>query len=205
MRRRRVIVVTVVMGGILTALAVLVAIVIPLLFSERIDQSVLGPRDDWPAVSYSEVRGYVYNLDGNYGIPIVQDGILDQSVVGRRGVKLSTSQVEHLLDAVVRPHSSPAFAAACYEPRHAFVFYDDHHQPVAHIEICFSCIGFRTLPMLSHSVGFAELGKLCKDLSLPVFWGRNEHQQYLDYAAQHADEPTSSEGSQPSTNEKSDR
>ena len=205
MRRRRIIAIVVVMGGVLTALTLLVAIVLTFLFSERIDQSILGPRVDWPAVSYSEVRGYVYNAGGENGIPIIQDGVLHPSVIDREGVKLSAAQVERLLDAVACPHSNPRIRAACYDPRHAFVFYDDSHQPVAHVEICFSCIGFSTLPTLSHSVGFVELGQLCKDLSLPVFFGRNANQQYLDLAAKFAHEPLSTEIVEPSAANKADR
>ena len=168
-------------------------------------QIVLGPRINWPQVSYSEVRGFFYNADGIEGVPIIEDGELHKTVVNRDGVLLNASQVERLLDAVARPHSVDS-RALCYWPRHAFVFFDEKHHPVAFVEICFSCTAERTSPTLQHRVGFDELRRLCKELSLPLFEdGPGERQRYLDYAARHAQKEPPQEDSQPSTSTDGDR
>lgn len=182
MRWRRAVAASVIMGSVLAGLTFAPWVMISIPTS----QEVLGPRIDWPKTSYAEVRGYLYNAEGDHGVPIIEDGVLHKSVVDRNGVRLDASQVERLLDSVARPHSEPSVRAACYDPRHAFVFFDERRQPVAHVEICFSCIGFNTSPKVTHSVGYTELRQLCQDLSLPVFGGRDERQQYLDYADRHA-------------------
>lgn len=163
-------------------------------------QSVLGPRVDWPRVPYAEVRAFFYNANAENFVPIIENGELHKSVIDRNGVLLDVSQVDRLLDAVARPHSDFDVRAACYFPRHAFVFFDEKHQPVAFVEICFSCIAEDTSPKLTHRVGFAELEQLCRDLSLPLFYGRHEGQKYKDAAARLLQSNPNNSSSESSTN-----
>lgn len=200
MRWRRVVAVVVV-GGVLTGLSLF----LPIFFSKSTNQKVLGQRIDWPQTPYAEVRGFFYNAEGNGSVPIIEDGELHKSVLDRNGVLLNASQIERLLDAVARPHSDFNFRVACYFPRHAFVFFDEMHHPVAYVEICFSCFGENTSPRLPHRVGHAELQRLCHDLSLPFFEGRNSRQQYVDYAARHSQKQPSREDFPSSTSASGDR
>ena len=132
-------------------------------------------RVDWPAIRYGEVRGYIYNLDGQTGVPIVKNGRLDNSVLNSNGARLTASQVERLLNAVAQPHPKHP-VMRCYFPRHAFVFYDGASRPVAFLEICFECFGYRTSPPLSHFFDLKALNQLCRDVGLPILQNARDYQ-----------------------------
>ena len=139
-------------------------------------------RTDWPGVPYKQVRGYVYNPDGQHGTPLLDQGRLHPSVIGTNGVRLMPEQIERLLGAVARPHAKHP-VMRCYLPRHGFVFYNASNQPVAWVEICFECSGYRTSPPLSHPFDLAALRTLAKDVGLPVF-SRPEDYKALKTPAQ---------------------
>lgn len=107
-----------------------------------------GVAPTWPGVPYSYVKVYLYNLDnqlmGRY--QPVKNGKLDPTVVGK-GQRLTEPQAKELLDIL---NSDTRVLndgmAKCYEPHHAFVFYDDKDNIVASSDVCFLCQGVKFYP-----------------------------------------------------------
>ena len=126
------------------------------------------PAINWPGVSYSEVRGYLYNLDGDAAVPLLQEGNLHSSIVNTNGVKLTKKQAQQLLDAIIQPHPQHG-RAKCYTPRHGFVFYNEKTNPVAFVEICFECRHYRMSPASTNPMYLTAIEQVCQDAGLPVF------------------------------------
>jgi hypothetical protein len=107
-----------------------------------------GTAPVWPGVSYRYVKVYVYNLDNQlHGrFQPVKSGKLDMTVVAP-GVELTTQQTSELM-AVFNSDTRVLNAglSGCYEPHHAFVFYDEKDQIVASSDVCFLCQGIRFYP-----------------------------------------------------------
>jgi hypothetical protein len=124
---------------------------------------------NWPPVGYTQVRAYLYNLDGVDAAPILEKGKLAASVTNRKGVALTKAQIAVVQKAVAdfHPHTLE-FVAGCYRPRHGFVYYDTDHRPVGFVEICFSCRGYRTSPPSTGPMDLETLEKLFRDLNIPV-------------------------------------
>lgn len=53
---------------------------------------------------------------------------------------LDKNQTKKLFDLLYNYKCKDTMIAACYMPRHAFVFYDDKDKAYASIEICFGCM-----------------------------------------------------------------
>jgi hypothetical protein len=124
------------------------------------------PRD-WPGVPYTAVRAYAYNHNGVLERPILAQGKLDESVVNKDGALLSRAQIKRLLAAVTGSHK-PYELAMCFEPRHAFVFYQ-RAKPVAVIEVCFACRQIRKRPTgEEYPVDLPALSELIRELKVPL-------------------------------------
>jgi len=79
----------------------------------------------------------------------------DQSSLIRKGViGISPARIKEratltkplqsqLYRALYKKPCKDAIVAACYEPRHAFIFYDAHHKAIAYLEICLDCYNYR--------------------------------------------------------------
>ncbi len=63
---------------------------------------------------------------------------LEAGVLNKDGALLTPGQVKRLVTAVAESKIRHP-VAKCYEPHHAFVFYDLAKKPVAFIEVCFIC------------------------------------------------------------------
>jgi hypothetical protein len=133
--------------------------------------SAQSPADElqWPGVPYSYVKGYFYYPMDNLEKSILRDGWLNATV--EKLIPISGSEVQALRDAIVPRPQKPQWPASCYEPHHAFIFFDAAgRKPVAHVEICFLCKQAYALPPLPNEKiwGIASLERLCKKLGLPV-------------------------------------
>ena len=96
-------------------------------------------------------------------------------VINKRGVPLTSAQVDRLMRAITGKHP-PVPIADCYSPHHILVFYDSHHQPVAYLEVCFDC----NQKMIEPSASFGELdwaavAALVQELGLPIY---RDHKDY---------------------------
>ena len=131
--------------------------------------SLAAGSTNWPPAGYTEIRAYLYNLDGVEGAPIFENGKLSRSVVSSNGVVLGKRERERLLHAVTGSHRSYGIAK-CYDPRHAFVFYDAAQKPVGFIEICFECAQYQTSARRTlGALDLVALRRLFQELELPVF------------------------------------
>jgi hypothetical protein len=129
----------------------------------------LAAASSWPAKSYVEVRAYAYNAGGDIAQPIVKKGRLDRSVVNKRGVVLTPEQANRLIAAVTGKRPEPEWVAACFNPRHAFVFYDTDRKPIAWVELCFECGNAEAEPYQKGQVyDVSALENLARELKLPL-------------------------------------
>ncbi len=115
---------------------------------------------------------------------IREDMTFVNGVINKDGALLSAQQVKRLLKAEAR-RRAPRGVAGCYSPHNAFVFYNAEKKPVAFLEICFDCIGSRTVPEDAQcDPDFYALAVLCSELKLP--YGRHrtpkEVQAAFDFA-----------------------
>ena len=114
-----------------------------------------------------EVRAYSYGAKAGSRDAIIEDGKLNPSVINTNGALLATNQVKRLLAAVTGDHPQH-YAAGCFNPRHAFVFYDSDKKPIAQLEICFECLHYRANPEgTAVFVDWLALADLCRELKLP--------------------------------------
>ena len=125
---------------------------------------------DWPGTAYIEVRAYAYNpRPADTNPSILKDGHLNPTVLNKDGLVLTADQTKYLLAAVTGKHPDPGVYAACFNPRHAFVFYDVAHRPVAWVEICFDCGNAEAEPGQKGQIyDVAALLKLVRELKLPL-------------------------------------
>ena len=124
---------------------------------------------NWPPTGYVEVRAYLYNLDGEQAAPILQQGKLNASVWNPEGVALNKKQMAKVQKAVADHYPAALTPSAdCYQPRHAFIYYDSKHQPIGAVEICFSCWNYRTSWTLPGPVDLKKLKKIFLELKIPV-------------------------------------
>jgi hypothetical protein len=123
---------------------------------------------EWPGVSYSEVRAYTYNKRGTVDAPIISHGGLSPSVINESGVALTAPQARHLVRAVNHPNPINS-AELCFQPHHAFVFYDRHQRPVAWLEFSQVCNTVRSFPEHAGPIDLLVLGELIRELRLPAF------------------------------------
>src|SRR5258708_24526071 len=80
---------------------------------------------NWPPVGYVEVRAYLYNLEGDQGAPILEQGKLNASVWNPKGAALNKKQMAKVQKAVTDYHPAGlSVPADCYRPGHAFIYYD---------------------------------------------------------------------------------
>jgi hypothetical protein len=123
----------------------------------------------WPPVSYKTVRAFAYDCDAEHGVSFwKRHGRMHKGVLNAPGVVLSPSQVQRLLGdvTVAKPLDD---RKPCYVPHHAFVFYDAADQPVATLEICFTCRRFDATPRgLPEQIGYDIPWTILKELNVPA-------------------------------------
>lgn len=101
--------------------------------------------------------------------------------MSKTGILLTHKQVRHLVVAVTGKHPSHPHAA-CFTPRHAFVFYDATQTPRAWVEVCFECLNNSSTPAgLADDVDFPALAELCAELRLPSSPGRDFRQEFEEF------------------------
>ena len=121
-------------------------------------------------MAYAEVRGYAYNKHGLVGTPILRNGRLAPSVINKSGVVLTTEQTRRVIAAVTGRTSGIREPEFCFQPHHAFVFYDAAQKPVAWIELSSVCHAAKAWPQPSGPpINVLALDALVNELSLPPF------------------------------------
>lgn len=93
-----------------------------------------------------------------------QTGIPEQ-VEDKDGVLLNADQERRLI-AAATTEIKPYEPFLCWNPRHAFVFYDALGKPVAEVDICFECMIVEGAYADTPDLG--ALAVLVSDLGLPL-------------------------------------
>lgn len=111
---------------------------------------------------------------------IDQSGELDLALLSELKVKeanLTAAQRDSLVAAVYGDHQITS-AAACYDPHHIFVFYDENDRIINLIEICFGCLNILTYPELDETQwlhhDFRVLARLCDEVGIGMASGTAE-------------------------------
>jgi hypothetical protein len=151
--------------------------------------------DRWPYTEFAYVKAYLYNLDnqlhGNHAI--IKDNQLDKTVVGD-GVLLDKNQAENLLQVINSDIAGLIQGLSkSYIPHHGIVFYDNNHQPVSYITLCFDCEALRVYPAIDFPEKNEELSEqeikrllklldrckqIIREIRLPIFDSPFDYQEY---------------------------
>lgn len=126
----------------------------------------------WPRAPFKTVRAFAYDCEAEHGVSFFQKGRMHKGVLNAPGAVLSPSQVQRLLADVTKGEPLDD-RKPCYVPHHAFVFYDAADQPVATLEICFTCRRFQaTPPGLPEQIGYDVPWTIMKELNVPAERGK---------------------------------
>lgn len=99
-------------------------------------------------ISYPNRKEWDKDLENNGSY--IESGVIENGEVRIREdkikdrIKLSNSQARQLFDNLYTYKCEDEVAAACYAPRHSFIFYDKDGKPFAAMEICLKCYVTRT-------------------------------------------------------------
>jgi hypothetical protein len=123
---------------------------------------------NWPGLAYAEVRAY-YHKDPEVLLDtLLQEGAIQKLAANKDGAPLTTDQTKRLLAAVAGNYQSYK-KSMCFDPRHAFIFYDEHHKAVAAMEVCFDCYGMYMTPGgMPERIDFPAIADLVDELKLPL-------------------------------------
>jgi hypothetical protein len=100
-----------------------------------------GPAPKGPFENAVKVRAFLYKPDPSE----IMSGFaaLNPTAVPRDGITLSPGQLEDLRRALLPPTSERTAVAACFEPRHGFVFEDAQGRVIGTLDVCFECANYR--------------------------------------------------------------
>ena len=136
----------------------------------------------------SKVVAYRFALPGEGSGQLVESGFslfnaegqLNLEQLERLKVKeaiLTSDQTERFVEAVYAEEDVTS-AAACYDPHHIFLFYDDSGSLINVVEVCFSCYNLHAFPVLDKSIwrrhDFRTLARLCDEIGIGMSSGSAE-------------------------------
>lgn len=142
----------------------------------------LSAQDPFAKISYDSVVAYNFAMVRPRVTILQKDSTLDNTTV-LPGHKLERGQVKNLLKIVNNKKTYGGTPFACFDPKHAFIFYRGK-SIVGLIEICFVCNFLRSSPQIPALLqymnngeagvldyGFSEKGvkqlrELCLDVGL---------------------------------------
>jgi len=91
------------------------------------------------------VVAFRFALPDDENFSLIQDGEFDGgslSKLKKKEAELTENQVETLVEAVFGSHKETS-SAACYDPHHIFLFFNDSDKLIQVVEVCFSCTNLR--------------------------------------------------------------
>lgn len=125
----------------------------------------------WPAEAFTRVEAYCYDYTQDQrGASITfLDGSLHRGVIVSKAVKLDDAQILKLRKLLTEESEEEFGEVDCYDPHHAFVFYDAEGKVLASVDICFLCESYEARPKKAASnADLIALEKFCRDLGLPM-------------------------------------
>ncbi len=137
----------------------------------------------WPHKDFTNVKAFTYDCDADESRDfILPDGRFSKGILAPGGVSLSQEQTKRLMAAITIPQPKSQ-RTPCYVPHHAFVFYNAEGQPIAHLEICFTCNKFRAFPGgLPEYVDMKALYALVGELGIPLGSGKEYYRNLYKQA-----------------------
>jgi hypothetical protein len=130
------------------------------------------PAKAWPTKPFKHVVGYCYDFTKDpRGTDITfPDGSIHHGVIQATTVRLSEDQAAELGTLLTKESDFETGGSDCYDPHHAFVFYDADWKVVASIDLCFLCEDHASRPVpVSAQIDLTELEKFCGVIGLPLF------------------------------------
>ena len=125
----------------------------------------------WPSAPFENVVGYCYDFtkDSRGSAITFQDGSIHKGVIKATTIRLIDKQTKQLIAVLNKNVEYERGDVDCYDPHHAFVFYDEHWKVVASIDICFMCDDFASRPtVVSDLIDLRAMEKFCRDVGLPL-------------------------------------
>lgn len=133
--------------------------------------SALAAPKKWPDVPYTHVVGYCYDFtQDTRGFSIsFPDGSLHKGIIKATTIRLSDAQTKSLLKILNDVVDHERGEVECYDPHHAFVFYDSNWKIVASIDICFLCENHSAVPKGAPEMfDLQAMEDFCRQIGLPV-------------------------------------
>ena len=127
--------------------------------------------NQWPSGPFQHVVAYCYDFsqDPRGSSITFPDGSLHKGVIRATTIRLNEAQTAKLRKLLTSDSESEHGDVDCYDPHHAFVFYDQDWKVVASIDICFLCDDYVARPKgVSNLIDLAALEALCREFGLPV-------------------------------------
>jgi len=126
----------------------------------------------WPAVEFTHVVAFCYDFskDARGASIVFPDKSLHRGIIKSTTTRLNPKQTTALREILSTDWKGELGDVDCYDPHHAFVFYDAQWQPVAWIDICFLCEGFVFHPKgVQEKIDLDALQKLVIEIGLPHY------------------------------------
>lgn len=123
----------------------------------------------WPPVAFSSVRAFVYDCEAEHrNMTFLKNGKMHTGVINAPGALLNAGQTARLMKILNTPATRDKYKP-CYVPHHAIVFYNAAGQPVANVEICFTCRRHIASPAgTPEIVDYNALWSLMHELGVPA-------------------------------------
>ena len=125
----------------------------------------------WPSKPFKYVVAYCYNpfYDMRGSSITFDDGSLHEGVIRATTVRLDDAQTLKLRKILSNDTKADHGGLLCYDPHHAFVFYDADWKVTASIDICFLCSDYKSRPKgSSEAIDLVALKTFCSQLGLPI-------------------------------------
>ena len=154
--------------SILTGLACLLALALLPSCSSSVASD--AAKLEWPMKGVSEIRAYRTNWADEFGQELIltEKGELNANRIPQKGIALNEKQMAKLNQVITGKHPDQP-SAGCFNPHHAFVFFDSDGNMVGRIDICFKCGNYDSSHRgFSSSLDFDGLAKLLGELEIPI-------------------------------------
>ena len=124
----------------------------------------------WPIEGVAEIRAYRVDWADKHnqeGI-LTTEGELRNERLPQEGVALNAKQSAKLHQVIMGEH--PAHPPVdCYNPHHAFVFFDAEEKILGSVDICFMCSDYvSSHDGFARHLDYAGLRKLFTELEIPI-------------------------------------
>lgn len=132
----------------------------------------------WPEKPFEHVVAYCYNpfYDTRGTAITFDDGSIHEGVIRSTTVRLDPAQTSTLRKMLSTDTDAEHGGLLCYDPHHAFVFYDAEWKVAASIDICFLCSDYRSRPEgTSDKVDIEALKEFCAKIGLPILKSSSDY------------------------------